>query len=364
MKSFRYLEVTQPIGVFYLVSMPASYLLKVVKSVSRFDSEEGVQRQLSKERLISIADYCSDPDAVFPTPIVISIYAESKVNLNITERTMDFPDENELESGEFIGEVIDGQHRLWGIEQSNHIDEFNLPVVLMFELTLEEKAYVFSTINSNQTKVPTSLIYELFSVSTLRSPQKTSHQVARSLNSDPKSPFYNRLKMLGVKEDGQEKATLTQGIFVKELLKLISRDPDNDARCIKRDIPLKDDERLVFRQFFVADNDAIILKIMLNCFNALKIVFQNEWENPSNNILWKSTGFGGVMAALPYLVKEGIKQKVLNFDYFEKCFVKFQSYLHKQNMQLTSTDFPGGGQQVQGLIRDMIKASQSESTSI
>ena len=359
MKSFRYLKVTQPIGVFYLVSMPASYLLRVVRSVSRFDSEEGIQRQLSRERLKSIADYCSDPDAVFPTPIVVSINAGAPVDLHEENETMDFPDENELESGEFIGEVIDGQHRLWGIEQSNHVNEFYLPVVLMFDLTLEEKAYVFSTINSNQTKVPTSLIYELFSVSILRSPQKTSHQIARSLNSDPNSPFFNRLKMLGVKEDGQDKATLSQGIFVKELLKLISRNPDFDARCIKKNILLKNDENLVFRQFFVADKDAIILKIMLNCFNALKEVFPKEWNDPSTNILWKSTGFAGVMAALPFLIKEGIKQKVLNFDYFERCFCNFHRCLQSQNKQLTSSDFPGGGQQVQSRIRDMIKESQS-----
>ena len=38
--------------------------------------EQGVQRAQSKERVNKIKDYCSDPDATFPTPIIISIYSD------------------------------------------------------------------------------------------------------------------------------------------------------------------------------------------------------------------------------------------------------------------------------------------------
>lgn len=358
MKSFHYLEVEQPIGMFYLTCMPASYLLDVVETVSRFNSNEGIQRQLSQSRLNSIADYCSDPDAIFPTPIVISIYPNEKITLDRDKHIINFPEKDEIGSEQYFGEVIDGQHRLWGIKRSLDIDKFNLPVVLMFDLTLEEKAYVFSTINSNQTKVPPSLIFDLFDVSTLRSPQKTAHQIARSLNSDRDSPFYNRLKMLGVKQDGQDMATLSQGIFVKELLKLISRDPDQDYRCIKNNIPLEEDDRYVFRRFFLKEDDPVILKIIFNCFNALKNIFYEEWSCPTNNILWKSTGFGGVMRAMTFLVNQGIEERRLDIEYFEGCFKNFKTTLQNQGKDLTSKAFPGGGQQSQKKIADFIKDSQ------
>lgn len=83
--------------------------------------------------------------------------------------------------------------------KSKRAVDFNLPVVLMFNLTMEEKAYVFSIINSTQTKVSMSLIYDLFDLSKTRSFQKTAHEIARSLNKMNNSPFFNRLKMLGKK---------------------------------------------------------------------------------------------------------------------------------------------------------------------
>ena len=101
----------------------------------------------------------------------------------------------------------------------------------MFDLTEEEKAYIFSTINSNQAKVDKSLIYDLFELSTERSPLKTCHYIARIMNSKEDSPFYQRLKMLGKKEN--ELSTLSQGTFVKGLVDLISKQPQKDMILIK-----------------------------------------------------------------------------------------------------------------------------------
>ena len=71
-----------------------------------------------------------------------------------------------------IGDVLDGQHRLLGLEDSGVENDFQLPVVFMFGLTAEEKAYVFSIINSKQTKVNASLLYDLCELMDRRSPQK------------------------------------------------------------------------------------------------------------------------------------------------------------------------------------------------
>ena len=185
---FNYIEVKQPIGSFYLCSIPAVDLLPIVSVVSRRDSSEGIQRELSSKRIKEIGEYCSDPDAVFPTPIVVSVNEDANVKINEKRNTIT------ILGNEKIGEVIDGQHRLWGIEESHNITDFDLPVVLMFDLTTEEKAYIFSTINSNQTKVNPSLIYDLFEVSRERSPQKTVHEIARVMNYNEGSPFLIALK--------------------------------------------------------------------------------------------------------------------------------------------------------------------------
>lgn len=353
MKSFDYIEVQQPIGTFYLCCIPASILTKIVRVSARSKDIDGVQRDLSKSRIKSIGVYCSDPDAIFPTPIVVSVDKSTHINLDEKNHKISF-DENLC-----IGDVIDGQHRLWGIEHSSYIDSFNLPVVLMFDLTIEEKAYVFSTINSNQTKVPSSLIYDLFDVSNLRSPNKTVHHIARVMNYSKKSPFYNRLKMLGKKEPNQDKATLSQGTFSKSILMLLSKNPDKDAILIKNGEELKPNNNLIFRQYFIDNKDEIIIKILLNCFNALKDVFPAEWDDPQNNILWKTTGFRAVIYALPSLCNKGKREKMLTQDFFKSCFNIFKTSLNGNT--LTSRDFPSGGEQNQKKLAKMIVESIANS---
>lgn len=142
MRAFSYIEIKQPIGVFYYCAVPATYLLKIVKSSPRSKSEDGVQRDQQQDRINSISKYCSDPDAVFPTPIVVSIDDGSRVRLEEDKRRIVFSDDDVV-----IGDVIDGQHRLWGIERSNYAEQFVLPVAFMFGLTLEEKAYIFSLVS-------------------------------------------------------------------------------------------------------------------------------------------------------------------------------------------------------------------------
>lgn len=347
-KIFNYIEVRQPIGTFYLCSIPAPFLLKVVKSTSRSDDPEAVQREKSPKRIKDIGAYCSDPDAVFPTPIVVSVNSDD-VKLDEDKHLVVIPEDKGI-----IGNVIDGQHRLWGIECSEHPENFHLPVVLMFDLTVAEEAYIFSTINSNQRKVDPSLIYDLFDVSAYRSPQKTAHEIARVMNASSSSPFYNRLKMLGKKTADQDKATLSQGTFAKSILMLISKRPDDDARKLKNGQELDDDGKIPLRCFFVQQKDELLVRVLSNCFNALKEVFPSEWENPNDNILWKSTGFRAVIYALPNICRKGIREKVLTKDFFARCFTTFKNELIKENITLTSKSFPGGGEQNQKKLANLI----------
>lgn len=361
-----YLEFEQPIGTFYMTVIEAETLIQIIDIRRRGERsdyvmslwndkpkshEEGVQRKESADRVSKISKYCEDPDATFPTPIIVSIYQDVDVVDNGNKFTFNLGEE------ERIGDVIDGQHRLLGIAKSGKSDRFKLPVALMFNMNVEEKAYVFSTINSTQTKVSMSLIYDLFELSTKRSPQKTAHEIARSLNKMEKSPFHNRLKMLGKKEANQYFATLSQGTFVKQLLTLISRNPDEDFSKMKQGIAIER-YNLPLRLYFIEGRDDIILKILMNCFTALKEVFINEWENPANNVLWKTTGYGAIIKAFPYLHERGVNKKDLSENYFYECFINLKSYMEKKQEDFSKKFYAGGGEQLQQKLADYIKEAQ------
>lgn len=343
-----YIEINQPIGSFYFTKFNASDLVKIVDVTPRSADPKAIQRDDSKERISEIADYCSDPDATFPTPIIVS------VNENVIIK-----DENNhfiIDSQEKIGEVIDGQHRLKGILKSNHIEKFELPVVLMFNLTEEEKAYVFSIINSKQTKVSMSLIYDLFALSKNRSPQKTAHEIARTLNKSIESPLHNRLKMLGKRNESQNLATLSQGTFVKYLMRLFSKKPDIDLRKVKKNEPLEHIKSLPIREYFISEDDQVILKILLNLFNALKEVFPQHWENPYDNILWKTTGYGAIIKSFNSIYELGDKHNDLSKNHFIKCFESLKLNLNKKDIKLTSEYFPSNEQQQSKLSKLIIES--------
>lgn len=212
-KTISLIELNQAIGTFYIGKMKSGDLIKISKTVSRGDG--GVQREESKKRVLDIANYCEDPDATFPTPIIISVSEKNVLGIRRLDELISSRSVNEREvdtltdvldsiisltydDSKKIAEILDGQHRIRGIEKAKQYT-LDLPIVVMFDLTEEEKAYVFSTINSNQTKVDKALIYDLFELSTKRSPYKTCHEIARILNLEKNSPFYGNLKMLGKK---------------------------------------------------------------------------------------------------------------------------------------------------------------------
>jgi DGQHR domain-containing protein len=205
----------------------------------------------------------------------------------------------------------------------------------------EQKALIFATINGKQTKVPVSLIYELFGVVEGRSPYKTAHEIARGLNADVSSPFYRRLKMLGKKAGDAE--TLSQGTFISKLLPHISNRPDEDFKLSRAGEPFVSRPASVFNAYFIERKDAVIYKILYNLFSAIKQIFPEEWNNPKEYILSKTTGYTAVMRCLPELYRAGADQRELTQVFFESVFTTLKLNLEESGQRLTSEFFSPGG---------------------
>lgn len=349
--SIMLIEINQPIGSFYVGKIDSQKLIDISKVIRR-KNNSGTQRDLQENRVKEIAKYCEDPDATFPTPVVVSIRSDECVKLVETSVSDIFELQYDDESK--IAEILDGQHRLEGIKKSGKFNT-EMMIAVMFDLTEEEKAYVFSTINSNQKKVDKSLIYDLFDVSEHRSPYKTCHEIARIMNSNENSPFYNRLKMLG-KKNG-EKEFLSQGTFVTYLLRLITNTPQEDMIELKKGNIIKKNDRLIFREYFAEEKDNIILKILLNYFGAASEVFSEEW-NSGKYILTKTTGYGALLKALPVFYIEGKNNSDLSKDFFVNKFIVVKNKMTKENIELTSICL-GSGEQAQNTLSDIFKSSIS-----
>lgn len=338
-KKINMIEISQPVGTFYVGKIISSSLVKISQTIRR-NEDGGIQRELAQKRVKEIAKYCEDPDAAFPTPIILNIKSKDVLEMKRIDGLQDIY-ELVIDDAKQFAEILDGQHRIEGIKYNRNF-KIELMIVVMFDLTEEEKAYIFSTINSNQTKVDKSLIYDLFELSNTRSPQKTCHEIARIMNADINSPFCGKLKMLGKKAENN--AILSQGTFVNYLCRLISSKPQQDMIDLKNNKIIQNDDKLVLRKYFIQERDDIILKLLNNYFTAVKKVFPIEWNNTERYILSKTTGYGALLKAFPTFYKIGIECKTLTCVFFEKQFEKVKSYLEEQGITLTSNHIPSGEQ--------------------
>ena len=319
MISIPVFEISQPVGSFYVGVIQASSLLSICKYDYRrmqFKNDYidflGIQRELNPKRIDQIKKYVGTVDACFPTSVVISI-DEKCAQLDDTDligvkilKISDYVDAEQPELSiplDQIASIIDGQHRLKGIEEAGPAD-FELTVSIFVGIDDATEAMIFSIVNLAQTKVNRSLVYDLFSLATSRSPEKTCHEIVVALDKMEESPFNGRIKRLGVATEGRFGETLSQATIVKGILPYITNDPVEDRDRGKRfgfwdPIMAKDVRKRIFAAFFVGGEDAKILNNLLNYFNAVRVKWPAAWErNGAGNILNRTNGFNGLIRFL------------------------------------------------------------------
>lgn len=193
----------------FVASIPGSWLLERTTPTWRIkDPEKGFQRVVREERVRKIAISVLNQDRTFPNAIVLA--TDEDINLN---------DGLILVNDGIRFLVIDGQHRLWA-QKFSHFDA-NYACLIHCGLKVEEMADLFLEINDNQTRVPSSLRWDLVR---LVRPEEDPNGVAAaeivySLTTDKDSPLFQRIDLTGE----QSEINLKQGSITPDLKRFISR---------------------------------------------------------------------------------------------------------------------------------------------
>lgn len=299
----------------------------------------GIQRQLSDKRVEEIALYTRSTDATFPTAIVLAV-DEQCVALEPIKNEKDVdrffwmtlsnnPDADDTVLYRQIARVIDGQHRIKGLNDYDR-DDFELNVSIFVGADISDQASIFSTVNLAQTKVNRSLAYDLFELSTSRSPEKTCHEVAVVLDKTKDSPFFKKVKRLGVATEGRFGETLSQATVVQGILRHICA---NRLQVIhdrqigkkgKKWPPISSDEaeKLVLRRFFIENRDEEIVDLIWNYFEAISNRWQDAWTTGGEGlILNKTNGFNALMRFFRYAYRNfAAPGEMVSVEEFEKLF--------------------------------------------
>ena len=333
------IEVSQRIGTFYICSMSWQELSSIAYAdIRRLENDDlgsymGIQRRISKKRVKEISEYVKTCDATFPTSIIIAIdrYNRKVDNIGADSTIYDSLDESieqdpniefiksgsslklKIKRAEGVALILDGQHRLVGlrsawnqmnIEDEGHDKDFQLNVTIFVDIDMDDKAQIFSIINKSQTKVNKSLVYDLYEYSKTDCPQKSVHDIVRLLDQNTSSPFYKKIKILGPSEDFLE--SISQATLAELIIGYISVNPIKDRDEIKRHGGKKrshisrnyDANKLIFRSYFINDQDEYIYLVLERYFTAVKEKWPTAWMDNNKYILSKTTGVVALMRLL------------------------------------------------------------------
>jgi len=310
------LKIKQPIGELYITKInPQDLLSMSVVDRRRIEEDDeilGIQRELKKDKVQQIKSYLSSIDATFPNSIIVntsSSYVIKKTNQNL-----------ELDINDSSFTIIDGQHRLEGF-RDNTVSNFELIVTIFIDLDIDQQANIFSTINSEQTKVDPSLNLNLELNSNVYTPKKMMIEIAQSFNYDGSSPWYKGIKILTSKTKG----IISLSAFVKPLLELTY--PEKDYYKIRNELmkqenifPVFSDfqynaERYLFWEFYKKKDFNSIYKILYNYFNALKVLLNQDWLN-ENSLLNKTTGYNAMIKLFKEVAVDGLRKGDLSYEFF------------------------------------------------
>lgn len=339
-------RVVQGHQEFLISIVSVSTLLRYTKYTERivYDFDENnipiynneVQRKPDTAKINSIVNFLlSDPYAMFPTNIVLALpsfviddFTEDEEKNEVTiklsdqvERGLDDPE------GNVYITIIDGQHRLKGIEAARiklqqdlnaltefqekersiaelklrELESFQIAVTFFIDPTISYQAAIFASINRTQTKVSESLVYSLFGLTDKESPQKTALDIALSLNSFVKSPFYGKIKLVGYKYERGETPVLTQATMVKSIIRCISpsdRIAERERFLPRTGLLVGITPELCFRRYYANSHDTKITQLMYAYFKAIEETFRDIdgrklWNNSDevDNVLDTTVGY-------------------------------------------------------------------------
>lgn len=219
-------------------------------------------------RLRAIKSFVEERNGLIPNNIILHFFDE-EVRLHGDE--LQIP-------GKPCAWVIDGQHRLFGFAESSK--DYDLLVTGLISTNQKKVVETFVTINTEQTKLPTSLCLDLLAITGTEEDVNTRcRDIVCALNEDEDSPWYGKVDMTG-----ESPGFISLVNFVRKVKPLVA---NNNG---------------VLYSFTLQDQ----IGSLKNYWIALKQLFSEQWGRSQ---LTKTLGFGAVMNTFPAVFTQTLASK-------------------------------------------------------
>lgn len=257
---------------FYLTRIHARDLVQIsYASVRNRDDEEGaVQRILNPRRIESVKEFTlSGGD--YPNCIILNWVGKKPIKVKGNELLVPIEDRS--------AQIIDGQHRVEGLRQAIKakpaIGKLEIPVAFYENLTTQQCADIFLSINTEQKPVQRSLVFDLYEVASdyvVDSAAFRARDIATTLNEREDSPFKDLIRFPNA--EGKRTAGVDLSTVVTSLKPLV-------------------EEKGIFDQVGAPELEMQV-SALLNFFNVLKEWYGGFWTDKDNAFL-SAAGFSGAI---------------------------------------------------------------------
>lgn len=332
-------RVSQPIGEFWVTSIPAAVLLDStvpdplrLALDPRFEGTDewrqqmrllGNQRALHERRTKEIGRYIDSLESTFPNSIILA--AETTADESGDSDVEPWRLEDAAGSYRLViprsarrASIVDGQHRLYGFLHTEVASRqsFELVCAVFFDIPTSMQAMVFATINTNQKPVRRGMALNLYGYNTededrsVWSPEKLAVFIARRLNFDEEnSRLYHRIKIEAEgapppqKLPGANRAVSLAAV-VDGVLMLIASAPKRDRDTLRterflrrvRRADLQEDDSAPLRDWYRTSADAALYGLIREF---VSVVDESVWRDaPAGSMLTRAVGIRALFGLL------------------------------------------------------------------
>lgn len=352
----KILKLKQAKWEIYVGKINAYALYRMSKAdIMSIDEEgegyEGIQRELNKERVSGIKDYLESIDATFPNSIILNV--DRKYVANKSDDLLDILITPETFS------IIDGQHRLSGFEGEEELP-FDLNVSIFIGLTRTQQQRIFNTINKEHTKVNGSQSFYTEINDDYLTPRKFAAEISSLFATDATSPWYQKIKLLGKKDELSIDGRISLDTFASPLVSNIYNDKhffkirnylmENENKPLLLDSSSLSKYKSFFWEYYVKQDINTMYKIYYNFFNAIRKTLPNDWEN-TNSMLTKTTGYNAFIRLFKDLAIVGLREG----DLSEEFFLNKLKVLKDMDGKFNSKEFASSGAQSSSKLYELIR---------
>lgn len=336
---------------YYTFILPPEHLLKIAYvhhrsgECSFLELTDSYQRIINETRIRNIQQYIEN-EGFFPGSIIVNF----KRNFPKEEILGSKKSREELEYRNIkpviltlppyygCAWIIDGQHRLYGYADTDEKTSETIPVIAFVEEPEHVQAKLFVDINKNQKSIESDLLWDIYEDLYPKSKEDNEQQlytiskIAKELNKDIESPFYNSIKI--PKEQNEGNISLTT------ICTNISR-----QRLIDKE------ENLLFHKSYKETIEFASTHIAA-FFNVIKEQLPEEWALKEKHYINTNAGFVVLLGVLRDIVECNIAKpdELKDIFKFKKVVNKFLEplllhFLDMDNETISSLRGAGGAGQ-------------------